>query len=72
MIAALSILDTNVAGQPTVMLSHRLVRDHERLVNGPQASRPLCGSLAEHCIASGCPITALLLAVREARQAEAS
>ena len=72
MLATLNILDTNVACQPAVLLPHRLVLDHERLANRPQASRPLCGSLAERCIASGCPIAALILAVREARQAEAS
>jgi hypothetical protein len=68
MLATLTILDSTVASQAAVVLPEfRGCGRQERGADAVNGRRPLCGELAGRCLASGCPIAAMVKAAREAR-----
>jgi hypothetical protein len=68
MLATLTILDSSVASRAAVVVPEfRGCGRHERGAEAADARRPLCGELAARCLASGCPIAAMVKAAREAR-----
>ncbi len=68
MLATLTILDSTVAGRAAVVVPEfRGCGRQERGVDAVNGRRPLCGELAGRCLASGCPIAAMVKAAREAR-----
>lgn len=73
MLATLTILDSTVASRAAVVMPE--LRGCGRQARGAEAAnsgRPLCGDLAGRCLASGCPIAAMVKAAREARKSGAS
>lgn len=68
MLATITILDSTVASQAAVVLPElRGCGRRERGADAANGRRPLCGELAARCLASGCPIAAMVKAAREAR-----
>jgi hypothetical protein len=68
MLATLTILDSPVAGRTAVVLPELRGCGRQELgVDAANGRRPLCGELADRCLASGCPIAAMVKAAREAR-----
>jgi len=73
MIATLNILDAGVKYLAATAVPLPRICDRMQRSDAPgNDSSPLCGTLAGRCLASGCPIAAMVMAAREARQAEAS
>jgi hypothetical protein len=73
MLATLTILDSTVASRAAVVVSEfRGCGRKERGADAATGGRPLCGELASRCLASGCPIAAMVKAAREARKSGAS
>jgi hypothetical protein len=69
MLATLTILDSTVASQAAVVLPEfRSCGRQERCADAVNVRRPLCGELAARCLASGCPIAAMVKIVRDARK----
>ena len=73
MLATLTILDSTVASRAAVVLPEfRGCGRQERRADAANGRRPLCGELAGRCLASGCPIAAMVKASRDARKAGAT
>ena len=73
MLATLTILDSSVASRAAVVVPEfRGCGRQERVADSADGRRPLCGELAGRCLASGCPIAAMVKAPREARKAGAT
>jgi hypothetical protein len=71
--ATLTILDSSVASLAAVVLPEFRGRGRrERGADATNGRRLLCGELAGHCLASGCPIAAMVKAAQEARKSAAS
>jgi hypothetical protein len=69
MLANLTILDSTVASRAAVVLPEfGGCGRQERVAGSADRRRPLCGELAARCLASGCPIAAMVKASREARK----
>ena len=73
MLATLTILDSSVASRAAVVVPEfRGCGRQERVADSADGRRPLCGELAARCLASGCPIAAMVKAAREARKSVAN
>ena len=73
MLATLTILDSTATGRAAVVLpGFRGCGRKEQGADKVTGGRPLCGELASRCLASGCPIAAMVKAAREARKSGAS
>jgi hypothetical protein len=73
MLATLTILDSTVASRADVVLPEfRGCGRQERGADAANRCQRLCGELAGRCLASGCPIAAMVKASREARKAGAT
>ena len=73
MLANLTILDSSASSQTATMVPEFRGCDRQRrLDEATDGKRPLCGGMAGRCLASGCPIAAMVKAARDARQAAAS
>lgn len=72
-LATLTILDSTVASRAAVVMPEfRSCGRRERNADAAKGGRPLCGELAGRCLASGCPIAAMVKAAPEARKSGAS
>jgi len=73
MLATLTILNSTVTNRAGVVVPEfRGCGRRERDADAAKGGRLLCGELAGRCLASGCPIAAMVKAAREARKSGAS
>ena len=69
MLATLTIVESNIATQAAIVLPRsRGCRRDDRVAEVADARRPICGELAGRCLASGCPIAAMVKAALDARK----